>query len=155
LSPDEVEEIAGSNTSVFLVIFSTVVREGLETAMFIGGVGGTVSWRSLPLPAFVGVALGLATGLAIVYGGRKAESMSWFFYASCIFMLFIAAGFMNLASSELESIYVLDAQMDGSVIIGTPLWDIKACCDETKVCNFFFPSRTSPNLFYYPPKASR
>ena len=133
LTPEEIEEITGSNTTVFLVIFSTVVREGVETAMFIGGVGAAVSWRSLPLPSFVGIVLGLLTGFAIVYGGRKAENMAWFFYASCILMLFIAAGFTTLAAAELESIYQLDAQMSGSVIIGTPLWDIKYCCDETQV----------------------
>jgi FTR1 family protein len=132
-TPEEIEEIAGSNTTVFLLIFSIVFREGLETAMFIGGVGAAVSWRSLPLPSFVGIVFGLLTGFAIVYGGRKAENMAWFFYLSCILMLFIAAGYTTLAAAELESIFTLDAQMSGSVIIGEPLWNLKYCCEESQV----------------------
>ena len=129
LSPEELDQITGSNTSIFLVIFSTVVREGLETAVFIGGVGAS-SWRSIPLPALVGVILGLIAGLLIVHGGRKVENLAWFFYASCVFLLFVAAGFTNYAASEFESIYSEDAIQDGNLVVGNPLWDLRYFCDE-------------------------
>ena len=141
LTESEMEQVAGTNTEIFLVIFTTVVREGLETAIFIGGVGAGALWTSLPMSAFVGVVLGMGTGLAIVYGGRKVENMAWFFYASCVFMFFIGAGLAATAAFEIEAIYSESALMAGSVVIGTPLWSIKACCDETQVGTL---DRTSP-----------
>ena len=83
LSPDELDQITGSNTSIFLVIFSTVVREGLKTAVFIGCVG-TSSWKSIPLAAFVGVILGLLAGLLIVHGGRRIENLGSFMVRLCV-----------------------------------------------------------------------
>ena len=96
---------------------------GLETAIFIGGVGAQ-NWRAMPLAGFVGVILGLIAGFLIVYSGRKVENLSWFFYCSSVFLFFVAAGFINYAASELESIYIEVAQEEGSVIIGVPLWDL-------------------------------
>ena len=130
VSAEEMEEITGSNASIFLLLFSTVVREGLEVALFVGGIGGANNWRSIPLPAFVGLVAGLLVGLLMVYGGRKLENLAWFFYISCLLMLFIGAGFAAATASSAESIYKSDAHMSGSVIIGTPLWSIAGCCSE-------------------------
>lgn len=137
LSQEERDELTGSGRSIFFLIFVTVVREGVETAVFIGGVGAS-NWRSLPLPAFVGIILGLIVGLVIVRGGRRVSNsnLKWFFYGSAVFLMFVAAGFTNYATDEIESIFADQSQKNGGLIIGEPLWDLRYCCSETE--NGFF-----------------
>ncbi len=137
LTEEERDELTGSGRGIFMLIFLTVVREGVETAVFIGGVGAS-NWRSLPLPAFVGIILGLLVGFVIVRGGRRVSNsnLKWFFYASSVFLFFVAAGFTNYSADEIESIFADKAQKNGDLIIGEPLWDLRYCCHETQ--NGFF-----------------
>jgi hypothetical protein len=137
LTQEERDELTGSGRSIFTLIFVTVVREGVETAVFIGGVGAS-NWRSLPLPAFVGIILGLLVGFLIVRGGRRVSNsnLKWFFYASAVFLFFVAAGFTNYSADEIESIFADNSQKNGDLIVGEPLWDLRYCCHETQ--NGFF-----------------
>jgi high-affinity iron transporter len=51
--------------SMFLLPFITVLREGLEAVVFIGGVGLGLPATAFPLPVVSGLAAGIAVGYII------------------------------------------------------------------------------------------
>lgn len=51
--------------AMFLLPFVTVLREGLEAVVFIGGVGLTLPAESFPLAVICGLAAGIAIGYLI------------------------------------------------------------------------------------------
>lgn len=55
--------------AIWLIPFVTVLREGLEGVVFIGGVSLGLPATSIPLPAIVGIAVGLGIGFAIFKSG--------------------------------------------------------------------------------------
>ena len=50
---------------MFLLPFVTVLREGLEAVVFIGGVGLTLPASSFPLPVICGLLVGCIIGYLI------------------------------------------------------------------------------------------
>lgn len=51
--------------SMFMLPFVTVLREGLEAVIFIGGVGIGFPATSFPLPVFLGLGIGCLVGYFI------------------------------------------------------------------------------------------
>lgn len=51
--------------AMFLLPFITVLREGLEAVVFIGGVGLSMPAKSFPLAVFCGLLAGIAVGYVI------------------------------------------------------------------------------------------
>ena len=52
---------------VFLLAFSTTLREGIESVIFLTGVSAGIDPRSIPIAGIVGILLGLAVGIALYY----------------------------------------------------------------------------------------
>lgn len=50
-----------------LLAFTTTLREGMETVIFLTGVSAGLDPRSIPLAGLVGVLLGIAVGVALFY----------------------------------------------------------------------------------------
>jgi len=59
--------IAGKSRkyAMFLLPFITVLREGLEAVVFVGGVSLSEPASSFPLPVIVGILCGIAVGYFI------------------------------------------------------------------------------------------
>ncbi|KAJ6113453.1 hypothetical protein N7523_006770 [Penicillium sp. IBT 18751x] len=79
---------------MFFLPFITVLREGLEAVVYIGGVGLGLPATSFPLAVFCGLAAGFLVGYIIYKGGRET-SMQIFLIISTCFLYLVAAGLMS------------------------------------------------------------
>jgi len=55
----------GNSKALFLLPFITVLREGLEAIVFVGGVGLSEPASSIPLAVIAGLAAGVLVGYFI------------------------------------------------------------------------------------------
>ncbi len=53
--------------SVFILAYTTTVREGIESVLFLTSVSASTGAASIPIPGIVGVFLGVLTGMALFY----------------------------------------------------------------------------------------
>ncbi|EST09737.1 Iron permease FTR1 [Kalmanozyma brasiliensis GHG001] len=87
--------------ALFTIPLITTLREGLEGVVFIGGVSLGLPATSIPLPAIVGLAVGLLIGYLIFRSGNIL-SVRLFLIASTCFLLLIAAGMASRAVYYLQ-----------------------------------------------------
>jgi high-affinity iron transporter len=103
-----------------LLAFAAVIREGIETALFLMGqatAAGTESWSTL-LGAVIGLALAAAIGYGL-YVGARVLNLRTFFLWTGVALIFIAAGLLAHAVHEFVEI--------GWITIGTgTAFDISA-----------------------------
>jgi high-affinity iron transporter len=93
-----------------LLAFTAVIREGIETAVFLigqasaardsGGTGGVL------LGALIGLGAAVGIGYAIYAGARRID-LRLFFRVSGVLLIFIAAGLLSRAVHELAEIGVI------------------------------------------------
>ncbi|KAJ1920038.1 high-affinity iron permease [Mycoemilia scoparia] len=72
----------------------TVLREGLEAVVFVGGVSLGLPAKSIPLATIVGILAGCAVGL-VIYKGGNVLKLKWFFVASTVFLFLIGGGLFS------------------------------------------------------------
>ncbi|CAO3626081.1 unnamed protein product [Cunninghamella blakesleeana] len=87
--------------SFFMLPFITVLREGLEAVVFIGGVSLNVQARSIPIAVIMGIICGCLVGF-ILYRGGSMLKLQWFFIFSTIILYLVAAGLMSKAVGYFE-----------------------------------------------------
>lgn len=87
--------------ALFTIPLITTLREGLEGVVFIGGVSLGLPATSIPLPAIVGLAVGLLIGFLIFRSGNVL-SVRIFLVGSTCFLLLIAAGMASRAVYYLQ-----------------------------------------------------
>jgi high-affinity iron transporter len=107
--------------SVLLVVIAVaVLREGSETVLFLYGVA--ISGENPAEVMLAGGVLGLAGGVAVGYlmfAGLLRIPVRWFFTATSILVLLLAAGMASQAARFLIQADVLPA-------LASPLWDTSA-----------------------------
>ena len=112
----------GGMWGLTLLAFTAVIREGIETAVFLvgqasaaresGGTGGVL------LGALLGLAAAVVVGYLVYVGSRRID-LRHFFRVTAIVLVFIAAGLLGRAVHELVEI--------GVVTVGTqPAFDLTA-----------------------------
>ncbi|SPO19748.1 probable high-affinity iron permease [Ustilago trichophora] len=77
--------------ALFMIPLITTLREGLEGVVFIGGVSLGLPATSIPLPAIVGLAVGLLIGYLIFRSGNVLSVRIFLVFSTC-FLLLIASG---------------------------------------------------------------
>ncbi len=105
----------GGSLALASLVFVMVLREGVETALFIFGITRT----SEPLQVAFGAALGIAGAVALgyaVYAGGKRINLGTFFKVTGLFLILVAAGLLAHGVAEFEEAGLLPAIM--------PLWDV-------------------------------
>ncbi|KAG0223744.1 high-affinity iron permease [Actinomortierella wolfii] len=118
--------------ALFILPLITVLREGLEAVVFIGGVTFTEKMEAIPAAVIVGVLIGCLVGLLLYRGGNSMNLHPFFVGSTCLLML-IAAGLVSKGIQAFES-YVwgilTDAQSDdgGTYDPRINVWALK-CCD--------------------------
>jgi high-affinity iron transporter len=114
--------------SVLLIVVGlAVLREGSETVLFLYGVAATeggASWSMLA-GGLAGIAGGIAVGYAL-YAGLLRIPLRWFFTATGILVLFLAAGMASQAARFL-------IQADLLPSLATPLWDTSALVPQGSI----------------------
>ncbi|KAK3819413.1 MAG: plasma membrane iron permease [Linnemannia elongata] len=118
--------------ALFLLPLVTVLREGLEAVVFIGGVTFTEDPKAIPLAVVAGVVLGLLIGFLIYRGGNKMRLHPFFVGSTCLLML-LAAGLVSKGIAAFEADHwnrLTGAQSDdaGTFDPRYNLWALK-CCD--------------------------
>lgn len=107
--------------SILLVVVGlAVLREGSETVLFLYGVSTSqdADASALLLGGFAGALTGVAAGYAL-YAGLLRVPMRWFFTATGMLVLLLAAGMSSQAAHFL-------IQADLLPSLAAPLWDTSA-----------------------------
>lgn len=105
----------GSVWGLALLAFTAVVREGIETSLFI--VGQATSAQADAPGLLVGALVGLALATALGYGfyrGSRRLNLTVFFRWTGVALIFIAAGLLSHAVHEFIDV----ADLAGVAIIG-------------------------------------
>jgi high-affinity iron transporter len=110
----------GGVIGLSLLAFTAVIREGIETALFLMGqatAAGSEAWSTL-IGAIVGLAIAVAIGYAL-YRGAQVINLRTFFQWTGIALIFIAAGLLSHGIHEFVEA--------GWITIGTsPAFDVGA-----------------------------
>lgn len=122
--------------AMFMLPFITVLREGIEAVVFIGGVSLGLPASSIPLAAITGLACGLLVGY-VIYRGGNAAPLQWFLIASTCFLYLVAAGLFSRGVWYLEinawnKATGGDASENGS---GPGSYDIRQSVWHVNCCN--------------------
>jgi high-affinity iron transporter len=117
-----------SECSILLVIVGlAILREGSETILFLYGIAasGDQGQSAMLTGGVIGVLAGGALGYTI-YAGLLRIPMRWFFTATGILVLLLAAGMASQAAHFLIQADLLPG-------LTTPLWDTSAVLPESSV----------------------
>jgi high-affinity iron transporter len=111
---------------LLLIVGLAVLREGSETVLFLYGISASEQGRSsMLLGGLIGMLLGIAAGY-MVYAGLLRMPLRWFFTATGVLVLLLAAG---MASQSAH--FLIQADMLPS--LASPLWDTSAALPERGV----------------------
>ena len=111
---------------IFVIVFLSVLREGIEIVLFLYGLILKNGGISILLSS-LGVCLALIIGYIIFYQGKKLPIAKFFKYSS-IMLIFIAAGLLAHGIHELEEAGVIPYNEFNSVI-----WDINPSLSEQQI----------------------
>lgn len=117
-----------SECSILLVVVGlAVLREGSETVLFLYGIAasGGSSMHAMMAGGAIGVLAGALVGYAI-YAGLLRIPMRWFFAATSVLVLLLAAGMASQVAR-----YLIQADILPS--LATPLWNTSAILPEQSV----------------------
>ncbi|PWY88541.1 iron permease FTR1 [Aspergillus heteromorphus CBS 117.55] len=121
---------------MFILPFITVLREGLEAVVYVGGVGLGLPATSFPLAVFCGILAGCLVGYLIFRGGSET-SMQIFLIISTCFLYLVAAGLFSrgvwyFENNAWNNIIGGDASETGS---GPGSYDIRKSVWHVNCCN--------------------
>jgi high-affinity iron transporter len=114
-----------SECSVLLIIVGlAVLREGSETVLFLYGIAASNvdGQSSMLLGGAIGMLAGIALGY-IVYAGLGRVPMRWFFAATGLLVLLLAAGMASQAAH-----FLIQADLIPS--LAAPVWDTSNTLSE-------------------------
>ncbi|KAL2888603.1 high-affinity iron permease-like protein [Ceratocystis lukuohia] len=129
----------GRRNSMLLLPLITVLREGLEGVVFVGGVSLSLPAKSFPLPVITGCISGMLIGY-FMYRGGNAMSIQIFLIASTCVLYLIGAGMFSRAVWSFE-MYEFARRVGGDVAetgsgpgsynINTSVWHVNCCSPNT------------------------
>jgi high-affinity iron transporter len=127
------------NLLFFWVPCLTILREGLEAVVFIGGVATTEPASSIPLAATAGLAVGFLIGVFIHSGGSKIQLQRFFIISSYVLLL-IAAGLASKSVGFFEDYFwSLKVQVDPDAVDAVffdptkNIWMLPCCKKNTGI----------------------
>ncbi|KAL2819590.1 iron permease FTR1/Fip1/EfeU [Aspergillus cavernicola] len=124
--------------AMFVLPFITVLREGLEAVVYVGGVGLGQPASAFPLAVFCGLAAGVLVGY-VIYRGGKTTSMQIFLTISTGFLYLVAAGLLSrgvwyFEANTWNKVIGGDAAETGagagSYDIRQSVWHVNCCSPE-------------------------
>jgi high-affinity iron transporter len=99
---------AGSVTALAVLAFVAVIREGLETSLFLVGQANSADQGapSILIGALIGLAIAAVLGVGFYQGSRRIN-LATFFRWTGVGLIFIAAGLLSVGVHELIEIGVI------------------------------------------------
>ncbi len=122
-------------SSILLVVVGlAVLREGSETVLFLYGISASESAgsSSMLLGGVTGILTGIAVGYAL-YAGLLRVPMRWFFAATGLLVLLLAAGMASQAAHFLIQADILPS-------LAAPLWDTSGLLAKDSIPGVFLHS---------------
>ncbi|KAF9057216.1 iron permease FTR1/Fip1/EfeU [Panaeolus papilionaceus] len=128
---------------LFILPLITVLREGLEAVIFVGGVSLGQPAASIPIAAIVGLICGFIVGL-IIYEFASRTTLSIFLIVMTNFILLIGAGLFSKAVGSFQENafnHLLGGDVDdagaagngpGSYDVRGNVWHLDCCNPEAK-----------------------
>ncbi|GAA5910679.1 hypothetical protein JCM6882_001056 [Rhodosporidiobolus microsporus] len=113
LTDKDKREARSSKWILFTLPLVTVLREGLEAVVFVGGVSLGQSARAIPLAAIVGIITGLIIGY-LIYASGSRVNLSIFLVVSTNILFLLGAGLLSKAVSYFQ-IYKYNTGVGGDV----------------------------------------
>lgn len=122
--------------SIFLMVFIQVLREGIETVIFLIGTSNADEqggWKAIPLPGVLAILVGLAISFLVFKGLLNLDIIKFFFISGLVLIAF-AAGLVSHAFHELQEIDLFGTwdveEGDVRDWYNHPLWSTEFCCDD-------------------------
>eukprot|EP00435_Cladocopium_sp_Y103_P028150 s182_g7.t1 len=128
----------GKKHAFFVLAFTTGLREGLESIVFLVGVISDVKdLSSLPIPIISALILSRLVGCCFFQGTKKVR-VDWFMRGSAILLMFIAAGFFSASMHQLQELDVFGIWSPRAERPwqNQQVWDARECCND-KTNRFF------------------
>ncbi|TEB29986.1 Ftr1 protein [Coprinellus micaceus] len=95
-------ELSSGKWVLFFLPFVTVLREGMEAVVFVGGVSLGQPATSIPIAAIVGIVAGLVVGF-VIYSFASRSTLTIFLIVMTNFLLLIGAGLFSKAVGNFET----------------------------------------------------
>ena len=105
----------GSRLALMSLVFVMVVREGIETGLFIFGISRTSTPLQVALGSVLGIAAAVAFGYAVYVGGKRIN-LGAFFRVTGVLLILVAAGLLAHGVAEFQEAGLLPELV--------PLWDV-------------------------------
>ncbi|KAI0065292.1 Ftr1 protein [Artomyces pyxidatus] len=122
---------------LFILPLITVLREGMEAVIFVGGVALGQSAKSIPIAAIVGLICGLICGF-LIYAFASRSTLTVFLVVMTNFLLLIGAGLFSKAVwafQENAFNALLGADVDDSGGDGPGSFDVRGNVWHLDCCN--------------------
>lgn len=122
------------SSALLLIVGIAVLREGSETVLFLYGIAASEegSRSSMLLGGLAGMLGGVAVGYTL-YAGLLRLPLRWFFAATGVLVLLLAASMASQAAKFL-------VQADWLPSLGAPLWDSSAMLSEQSIAGLLLHS---------------
>mmetsp|Transcript_8454 Transcript_8454/g.22257 ORF Transcript_8454/g.22257 Transcript_8454/m.22257 type:complete len:520 (-) Transcript_8454:98-1657(-) len=137
----------GGKWYLMFMVFLQIFREGIETVIFLIGVGSEEAsggWRAVPLPGVLGLIVGILVAV-LMFKGLLRLNVEAFFLATSMILVAFAAGLVSRAFHELQEANWFGPYKDenGNSIdslerdwYNATMWSTKGCCNDSS--NEFF-----------------
>ena len=112
----------GSGIALASLAFVIVVREGLETALFLFSASKTATPAATTIGGLLGLLIALAIGRA-VYQGSRGINLKTFFNVTGVLLIIFAAGLLALGIHEFQEAGYL-------TVLGGQAWDMNGVLSE-------------------------
>ncbi|KAH7915036.1 iron permease FTR1 [Hygrophoropsis aurantiaca] len=132
--------------ALFILPLVTVVREGIEAIVFVGGVSFSQTATSIPIAAIVGLVSGLVCGV-LIYQFATRTTLSLFLIVMTNFVLLMGAGLFSkgvqsLQDTVFDNLVGLDPDRVGN---GVGTFDVRGNVWALDCCN---PNDGGWSVFY-------
>lgn len=106
----QVDRKAAATFGVVAIAFVAVIREGIETSIFLWSASQATSVGDIPVVgAVIGFALAALLGV-LIYRGALKINLSKFFTVTGSFLILVSAGILAYAIKEFEEVFSLPLQ---------------------------------------------
>lgn len=120
----------GQTWGLYTMVFITVLREGIETAIFLTAAAMTTNEHNIFIGGLVGLVAAVIIGL-VLFVAIKRLNVGRFFQFTSVFLILFAAGLVAHGVHELNEVGWIPAIVDH-------VWDLNHILNEDSTLGLFF-----------------